>query len=279
MTVLLATCEEFPDGEPGGDLLVTALAARGLDARWARWDDPTVDWDGAELVAVRSTWDYQRRLPEFLAWAGALRAPLLNGAEVFAWNTDKSYLLDLVEAGLPVVPTVVAHDADEVRAAVERFGDTVAKPTVGASGVGVVVLRPGEDVVLDEGPWVVQPLVESVRTEGEHSVYVLGGEVSCQVGKQPAQDGSILVHEEYGGRSDAVRVDEECAGLALEAVRVAEELRGVRLDYARVDQMRLADGRLAVSELELVEPGLYLDVVPENADAFAAMVARTRAAS
>jgi len=274
MTVLLATCEEFPDGEPGGDLLLAAMALRGIEARWVRWDDPDVDWDGADLVAVRSTWDYQRRLPEFLAWAAALRAPLLNGAEVIAWNTDKTYLLDLAETGLPVVPTVVARALDEVHAAVQRFGDTVAKPTVGASGVGVVVLRPGEDVELGEGPWIAQPLVESVRTEGEHSVYVLGGEVSCQVGKRPAQDGSILVHEEYGGRSDAVRVDDECARLALGAVRVTEELRGVRLDYARVDQMRLADGRLAVSELELVEPGLYLDVVPENADAFADMVAR-----
>ena len=34
----------------------------------------------------------------------------------------------------------------------------------------------------------------------------------------------------------------------------------------------LADGTLAVSELELIEPGLYLDVVPDNADAFADLV-------
>ena len=51
----------------------------------------------ADLVAVRSTWDYHRRIPEFLAWARSVEAqvPLLNGAEVFAWNADKSYLLDL----------------------------------------------------------------------------------------------------------------------------------------------------------------------------------------
>ena len=54
---------------------------------------------------------------------------------------------------------------------------------------------------------------------------------------------------------------------------VAERVLGVPLDYGRVDMMRLADGRLAVSELELVEPGLYLDVVPENAAPFADLVA------
>ena len=43
---------------------------------------------------------------------------------------------------------------------------------------------------------------------------------------------------------------------------------GGRPAYARVDQLRLA-GRLVVSELELIEPGLYLDLLPENAEAFA----------
>ena len=37
--------------------------------------------------------------------------------------------------------------------------------------------------------------------------------------------------------------------------------------------MRLADGTLAVSELELIEPGLYLDVLPANAEPFADLVA------
>ena len=36
--------------------------------------------------------------------------------------------------------------------------------------------------------------------------------------------------------------------------------------------MRLADGTLAVSELEVTEPGLYLEVIPDNAAAFADLV-------
>src|SRR4051794_35612026 len=118
----------MPDGEPGGHHLVAALAELGIDAAWACWDDPAVDWAAADLVAVRSTWDYQRRLPEFLAWAGAVTSEtvLLNGADVFAWNADKSYLTDLGE--LPVVPTVVLHDRTLVpglRAAVARWGTVV----------------------------------------------------------------------------------------------------------------------------------------------------------
>jgi glutathione synthase/RimK-type ligase-like ATP-grasp enzyme len=273
-TVLLATCAAFPDGEPFGDL-VAPLRARGVEARWAVWDDPAVDWAGADLVALRSTWDYTSRREEFLVWVEGVPGPVLNGARTFRWNTDKSYLLDLQAAGLAVVPTRLADSAGEVARAVRDLGEVVVKPTVGASGVGVRVLATPEAVEgLDEdGSWVVQPLVGSVRDEGEHSVYVLGGEVVSQVRKLPAAGGSVLVHEEYGGRSEAVPVGEEHAVLARRAVEVAERLLGVRLDVARVDQMRLADGALVVSELEVTEPGLYLDVLPGNADAFAEVVA------
>ena len=248
------------------------LAARGLAARWVAWDDPAVDWPAARAVAVRSTWDYEARREEFLAWAHDVGPGLLNGADVFAWNTDKSYLLDLATAGLPVVPSVLAKTEDEVAAAVAPLGRAVVKPTVGAGGRGVVVLDGPGGRPHGGGPWLVQPLVESVRTEGEISVFVLGGRSVAQVRKRPGGD-EVRVHEEYGGRSDAEPLADEHAALAAEAVRVAEDLLGARLAYARADLMRLADGTLAVGELEVTEPGLYLDLVPEVAPAFADVVA------
>lgn len=93
-----------------------------------------------------------------------------------------------------------------------------------------------------------------------------------RVRKLPGGD-EIRVHEEYGGRTEPVAVSPEAAELALAAVGSAERLLGTALDYARVDQMRLADGRLALSELEVTEPGLYLDELPGNGRAFAALVA------
>jgi len=55
--VLLATCAWFPDGEPGHDALDAALEGRGLEARWVVWDDVSVDWAAADLIAVRATWE------------------------------------------------------------------------------------------------------------------------------------------------------------------------------------------------------------------------------
>jgi len=276
--VLLATCAELPDGEPGGDLLLDALAERGVSARFAAWDDPVVDWSAARLVMVRSTWDYDGRRDDFLAWCRGVGDRLVNDVHAIAWNTDKAYLVDMGQTSLPVVPTVAVDEEGEIAPAVAAFAPAVVKPRVGAGGRGVVVFdgQPGGPEGLDEshieiGPWVVQPLVDSVRTEGETSVFVFGGDVVSQVQKRPVGD-EIRVHEEFGGSSVPVPVSAEAAQLAVETVQVAEDLLGVPLPYARVDLMRLADGRLALSELELTEPGLYLEVVPANAGAFADLV-------
>lgn len=279
--VLLVTSAALPDGELAGELIVEALAGRDLSAEWVRWDDPTVDWSAAGLVAVRSTWDYQDRLPEFLAWADHVErwSRLMNGARAFRWNTDKNYLLDLERAGVPVVPTALLDDPAALAEAVAGIsGRALVKPRVGAGGLGVVVLEDGPDLGLpvaldpDEGPWVVQPLVESVRTDGELSVFVLDGSPISQVRKVPADD-EIRVHEEYGGVSATVELTDEAALLATETVAAAQELLGAELLYARVDLLRLADGRLVVSELEITEPGLYLDLLPGNAELFAGVVA------
>ena len=249
--VLLVTCSKHPGGEPGGSL-TEPLAARGVAASWVVWDDPAVDWSAARLVVARSTWDYQHRLPEFLAWARSVPVPLLNGAETFAWNADKAYLVELA-AAVPTVPTRL----------LDLGGPSVVKPRVGASGVGVSVVA---------GPALVQPLVESVRTLGESSVYVFAGRAVSQFDKLPAPGSrEVRVQEEYGGSTRRAALDPARAELAEAAVRAAGAP-----PYARVDVVQW-QGAWVVSELELVEPGLYLEVDPVNAGPFADLVADTLA--
>jgi glutathione synthase/RimK-type ligase-like ATP-grasp enzyme len=275
-SVVLVTAALFADGEIGGDL-VAALDRVDVDARWEVWDDEAVDW-AADLVAVRSAWDYHRRCPEFLTWARRVEriSPMLNGADVFAWSSDKAYLIELAEL-VPVVPTRLMDEstlADGLAAGVEEFGAIVVKPRIGASGIGLVVVEEPLDPRLQglvAGPWVVQPLVESVRTKGETSVYVFAGRAVSQVHKQPGGR-EIRVHELYGGSSRSVRLGRRTTALAEKAVRAAGQLLDADIAYARVDLMTWK-GALTVSELELIEPGLYLDVDPANADRFAALVA------
>lgn len=276
-TILLATFELVPEGEGGGALLVEALARHGVEASWAVWSDPAVDWSTADAVVVRSTWDYHRRYDEFLAWARRVEAVtrLVPGTDVLAWNGDKRYLLDLA-ADVRVVPTR-SVEADGLvaglRAGLAEHGTVVIKPRVGASGVGLVVAEAADDLrlaTLTAGPWIVQPLVESVRSEGETSVYVFGGSAVSQLRKTPPA-ADIRVQEEHGGATAAVPLEPGAAHLAEQAVAAAARRLGRTPSYARVDLLRW-EGRLVVSELELIEPGLYLDLAPENAEAFAARV-------
>ena len=265
--ILLATSRDLPDGEPGGELVTAALTARGVESAWVVWDDPTVDWSTAELVAVRSTWDYHLRTAEFLSWAREVeaRTRLLNGAVVFAWNADKGYLVDL---DLPHVPTARLDDPSGLAELTAAWGRCVVKPRVGASGIGVVVVDGPDDAAeLAGGPWVVQPLVESVRTVGESSVYVFGGRATSQVDKLPGAE-EIRVHEEYGGSSVPAPLDPGRAALGERAVAWVGERFGRAPAYARIDVMRWQDAWV-VSELELIEPGLYLDVDPTIAERFA----------
>ncbi|WP_232680599.1 RimK family alpha-L-glutamate ligase [Nocardioides sp. R-C-SC26] len=275
--LLLATSAEYVDGEPGHAALDEALRERGIEARWVRWDDPGVDWE-AGLVAVRSTWDYQLRLDEFLAWARSVPR-LLNGSEVFSWNTDKRYLLELAAAGLAVVPTLSADTEGDVRAALTgRTAASVVKPRVGAGGDGLVVVEPGATWTPPAaGPtvgWVVQPVVESVRTDGERSLFVLrmsdGPRVVGTVHKRPGAGGDVRVNEEHGGHVVPAALDDIPAlpSLALEAWAATEAIVGRALDYARVDVLR-HDGAWVVGEVEVTEPGLYLDVAPHHAVPFA----------
>lgn len=274
MRVLLATSADLPQGEPGAGVLDAALRARGLDASWARWDDPAVDWADADLVAVRSTWDYVTRHAEFLDWAASLdQARLLNGADVFAWNHDKRYLLDL--DGLRSVPTAWVTSATQLVAAVDGLGTAVVKPAVGAGGEGLVVLQAGleEDQAaphVELGAVVVQPLVESIHTHGEVSVFVIDGRLTQRFDKHPGE-GDVRVNEEHGGRVEAVSMG-GVGDLALQAYDSMTERFGRPMDYLRVDLLQW-DGDWVVSELELIEPGLYLDVSPANAAPFADLVA------
>lgn len=272
--MLLVTCSALPDGEPGAAALEAALAARGLDSRWVAWDDVEVDWAAADVIAVRSTWDYDSRVGEFIGWASGVGPTLLNGYEVFRWNTDKRYLLDLHDAGVPVVPTISAVTIAEVQAAAAQYGLAVVKPRVGAGGRGLQVVRDAAAWIPEpgqRGPWVVQPLVESIHHHGEISVFVIAGHPVSQVAKLPSTT-DIRVHEQFGGSSRPVPLDPAAAGLATEAIASVVDLLGVEIVYGRVDMMVHHD-RLVVSEVELTEPGLYLDVVPGNAEPFADAVA------
>ncbi|GLZ47648.1 hypothetical protein Acsp06_38330 [Actinomycetospora sp. NBRC 106375] len=258
--------------------LIAALAERGVDADDAPWDDDTVDWAGADLVAVRTTWDYTERRDAFLSWAGQVDAAtrLVNPRAVLEWNSHKRYLVELAEAGVPTVPTTLLAAGSPVPDDLGR-GTVVVKPAVSAGGRGTHLGRPDDlrETVADlltVGDVLVQPAVESIGRDGEVSLIRLGDAWSHAVRKLPAA-GGFLVHEKYGGEladHTPTTREVEVAEAALARAPAAD------LVAARVDLVRL-DGEPVVMELELIEPELFLRRAPDAPTRLAdALLARLR---
>ncbi|PVZ08459.1 ATP-grasp domain-containing protein [Actinomycetospora cinnamomea] len=242
--------------------LLDALAVRGVDALATAWDDDTVDWAGADLVAVRTTWDYTARRDAFLAWAGRVHAAtrLLNPLPVLTWNSHKRYLVELAAAGVPVVPTTLLEAGGPAPASLGE-GTLVVKPAVSAGGRGAR-LGPAEDLrdtvaeLLAGGDVLVQPAVESIGRDGEVSLIRLGDAWSHAVRKLPAA-GGFLVHEKHGGRLEDHTPTSREVAVAEAALAAAPG----PVAPARVDLVRL-EGEPVVMELELVEPELFLPRAP-----------------
>ncbi len=279
MDVLLASHSGPAYGDQDDELLASALRDLDLVVDVVAWDAPDVDWAGARMVVVRSTWDYTSRLDEFLDWARRVEGAttLCNSAEVLEWNTHKGYLAQLEERGAPIVPTAFVGRGDRVDLAVlsadRGWPDLIVKPAVGAGSEGLFRIAADEagqstlDALVADHDVLIQPFVPSV-VAGELSIVLFGGVVSHAVRKVPAA-GDIRVQVEFGGDYQVVDVPAEAGDLAQWVVSST----GQDLLYARVDLLADDDGSWMLAELEVTEPSLYLGNVPSAAHRLAGVIA------
>jgi len=285
-TVALATCAELPDLDPDDRLLLAPLAQIGVDVAVVVWDDPGVDWAAFDLVVLRNTWDYARRRDEFVAWTRTVPA-LANPAEVVAWNTDKRYLRELADAGIPVVPTTWLEPGEAWLPPTD--GEWVIKPAVSAGSVDTGRYDCGSP---DQGALaaahvarlqtagrlvMVQPYVSSVDTYGETALLYLGGAYSHAIRKGPMLRGpdggeaGLFVEEQITARAPT-----EAERALAEATLGALPFPADTLLYARVDLLDSGAGSSGpvVIEVELTEPSLFVGTAPGASERFAAALVR-----
>jgi glutathione synthase/RimK-type ligase-like ATP-grasp enzyme len=275
--IALVTSEEFPELEPDSRLLLPALADRGIDVQPTVWTDPSVDWASFDAIVVRSPWDYFMRAGEWAAWLEKVDAtglPMFNPNKVIRWNSHKSYLQQLAQAGVPVVDTVMTTGDGRVdlRDLLEGAGwdDAIVKPAIDGGAMRLFRVRDVDDpqarfdALVADGDVMVQPFLPSVPEQGELSLVYFGGELSHTVRKQ-AKPGDIRVQPVWGGSY-------ELEGPTSEALYVADKVfDSIEEDllYARVDLVRGLDDKLQLIELEVIEPLLFLELEPAAPARFA----------
>ena len=265
MTITFVTSTFARDLDADLPLLVEAAQQRGIDAEITVWDDPAVDWSSYDSVVVRSCWDYVVRREEFLAWTASVPR-LHNSHEVIAWNTDKIYLRQLAEAGVPIIETRWdVRDGDDLG----DHSEWVVKPSISAGSKDTARWSTAEEVYAHSSALLAagrtsmtQPYISSVDDEGETAMLYAGTTFSHAIRKGP------LLHRGEGVRQDrdsresiTPRTPTEAQrSLADAALAAVGQILGhdPGLAYARVDLVSGPDGEPLVIELELTEPSLFL---------------------
>ncbi|MGA9418746.1 MAG: hypothetical protein WBV40_06305 [Candidatus Cybelea sp.] len=283
----LVTCELVPELDSDDRLLLRELKKRGLSVSIGVWSDPRVDWSASRLCVLRSTWDYHQRHRDFMTWIERVSSltVLRNDPQLLRWNAHKSYLRELERFGVPIVPTEWLPQGD--RATLEElrqkrgWPEIVLKPALGAAAHDVTHVR-GDAASLAAGATrlncllvktdvLVQPYLKAVVEYGERALIFLRGRYSHAVVKKPFD--TVLI---VGGATSLIEATAEEIAVAIQATAA---LPRAPL-YARIDLLRDDAGGVRVSEVELIEPGLYFaahqPAVRDFADAVVAELERAR---
>ena len=239
------------------------------------WTEPG-DVSAFDLILPLVAWGYNL---EFTRWMALLDQAereqwrLVNPAPLLRWNSDKTYLAELGERGIPTVDTVAVDRLDDpdLAAARSRFAtdELIVKPPISAGAHGTYRLGMN-DVVPDDVAgtrMLVQPFERSIEGTGEWSLLLFDGVLSHAIIKRP-KPGDFRVQPHLGG------FDEPCEAPAgsFELARAALAAAPARATYARVDIIRSSDGDLKIMELELIEPALFLHHSADCGAAFASAV-------
>jgi glutathione synthase/RimK-type ligase-like ATP-grasp enzyme len=153
----------------------------GDDVSFRSWTDPG-DLSTFDLILPLIAWGYQRDCPAWFALLDQLdQLPVSNPAKVLRWNSDKGYLVELAEAGVATVPTLLRESLNEtaLESAREVFGTTrlVVKPPISGGADGTFLIGSSDPLPAEAvgQRMLIQPFLPAIAEEGEFSLFYFAG--------------------------------------------------------------------------------------------------------
>ncbi|WP_299627995.1 hypothetical protein [uncultured Tenacibaculum sp.] len=256
------------------DLVKKALEKEGLKVTRLSWDDPDFNWSDTTYILFRTTWDYFDRFTEFSAWLKKVsqQTKLINSEAIIRWNLDKHYLLDLQNKGVHICESYFVEKGETASlqeiATKYNLENFVLKPCISGGGrhtykITSKTIATHETTfqkLIAEEAYIVQPFQKNIVEKGEISLIIINGEFTHAVLKI-AKPGDFRVQDDFGGTVHNYTPTSEEIAFAEKAIKACNELPL----YARVDIFTDNDNKLAIAELELIEPELWFRNHPEAA--------------
>jgi hypothetical protein len=261
------------------DLGFPPMEAMGWQVDAVPWRTTAPDWDRYRAVYIGVPWDYPEDPQAFLSVLKSIdesKAILVNDLALVHWALPKTYLRDLEAGGAAIVPSIWHDDMDE-RLLEEAFAvhgtdRIIVKPVISTNATDTYLLtreRARElkselRSVFDQRPFVVQPFIENIQSEGEFSLFYFNSEFSHATLKVPKAE-DFRVQEEHGAEVLSIVPEQTLLQAGANVMRLVKPMPV----YARADFVRGPDGRFLVMELELIEPSMYLRMDPDAPRRFA----------
>ncbi|WP_242927696.1 ATP-grasp domain-containing protein [Pontibacter vulgaris] len=271
LQIALVTCQSLGsytnNADSEDERLFHFLQAKGLQISFQVWDDEAVNWAAFDAIIIKSPWDYFDKIAAFYTWLDKLEhlgCRVLNPVRTLRWNADKLYFKDLQQQGIQVVPTVWLEQGSTFNAEAAfdalQCDKIIVKPRVSGGAKNTLAIERADataytsriNELLQEEPFLAQPFLEEIKTQGEWSFLFFNGKYSHTVLKT-AKPGDFRVQHFFGGTIHTPTPQQELLATAQQIINsVASDCL-----YARVDGVEL-NGELVLMELELIEPFLFL---------------------
>ena len=272
---ILVPAPDYPeDWDWAYEVEAAVLLRAGFSVEARPWNDAG-DLAGFDLVMPLVAWGYHQDPERWHALLDKMeqeQLPVCNPVPLLRWNSDKRYLAELGAKGIATIPTRIVERLDErsLDEARAEFGEElVIKPAVSASADGTHRLRACDPLPADSQgrTMMVQPFLRSVADEGEYSVMLFGGRFSHAIVKRP-KAGDYRVQPHLGG------TEMPCVAPAgaIELAHAALAAAPAEAVYARVDMVRDNEAELAIIELELIEPSLWLQHAGDGGASFVSAI-------
>lgn len=286
--ITILTCKAYDVPDKGNvyvenifeeyQLLKDALEAKGYAVQRTFWDNPNFDPTKTKAIVFRTIWDYFERFDEFWPWLESIKEQtvLINPFSLVKWNVDKHYLGDLEKRDIQIVPTEFVDKAkyESLKKVCDKrqWKNIVIKPAISGAAFHTYKIFEHEidekeglfEKLVSERDMLVQEYQETITTLGEASLMVFNGKYTHAILKK-AKKGDFRVQDDFGGSVHPYQASKEEIAFAEEVFKACNPVPA----YGRVDIIWDNEGNHYLSELEIIEPELWVRNNPASAKDFA----------